>query len=39
MKTNLNHFALKAKIYLKAAKAAFEELQELKIVHEVGGFA
>ncbi|MFH1433242.1 MAG: transposase [archaeon] len=39
MKTNLNHFALKAKIYLKAAKAAFEELQELKIVHEIGGFA
>ena len=39
MKTNLNHFALKAKIYLKATKAAFEELQELKLVHEIGGFA
>ena len=39
IKTNLNHFALKAKIYLKAAKAAFEELQELKLVHGIGGFA
>ena len=39
MKTNMNHFALKAKIYLKAAKVAFEELQELKLVHEIGGFA
>ena len=38
-KTNLNHFALKAKIYLKAAKAAFEELQELKSVHKSGGCA
>ena len=32
-KTNLNHFTLKAKIYLKAARAAFEELQELKITY------
>ena len=39
MKTNLNHFALKAKIYLKAGKAALKELQELKLVHEIGGFA
>ncbi|MCK4730581.1 MAG: transposase [Candidatus Aenigmarchaeota archaeon] len=39
IKTNLNHFALKAKIYLKAAKAAFGELQELKLVHEIGGIA
>ena len=38
-KTNLNHFALKAKIYLKATKAAFEELQELKTAHGIWGFA
>jgi len=35
----LNYFALKAKIYLKAEKAAFEELQELKLVHEIRGIA
>ena len=38
-KTNLNHFALKAKIYLKAAKAAFGALQELKIAYEIRGCA
>lgn len=30
MKTNLNHFAMKSKIYLKALKIAFQELQNLK---------
>ena len=30
IKTNLNHFALKSKIYLKALKIAFHELQKFK---------
>ncbi len=30
MKTHLNHFALKSKIYMKALKTAFQELQSLK---------
>lgn len=30
IKTALNHFALKSKIYLKAIQAAYEELQSLK---------
>jgi len=30
-KERTNHFALKAKLYLKALKAAFQELQELKM--------
>jgi len=30
LKENLNHFALKSRLYLKAIKAAFDELQELK---------
>lgn len=30
MTTNLNHFAIKSKIYLKALKIAFQELQKLK---------
>lgn len=28
---NMNHFALKAKLYLKATQAAFKELQQLKL--------
>jgi IS4 transposase len=28
--TNLNHFALKAKLYLAANQAAFQQLQQLK---------
>ena len=27
----MNHFALKAKLYLKATRAAFKELQQLKL--------
>jgi hypothetical protein len=30
LKENSNHFALKSRLYLKAVKAAFEELQSLK---------
>lgn len=30
LKENVNHFALKARLYLKAIKAAFDELQRLK---------
>jgi len=30
VKEQQNHFALKARLYLKAIKAAFSELQELK---------
>lgn len=30
MKTNLNHFALKAKLYLKALQASMSELQSIK---------
>lgn len=30
LKQNTNHFALKSRLYLKAIKAAFEELQRLK---------
>ena len=33
LKENTNHFALKSRLYLKAIKAAFEELQELKKFH------
>jgi len=33
LKENTNHFALKSRLYLKAIKAAFEELQELKKNH------
>ena len=31
LKHNSNHFALKSRLYTKAVKAAFEELQRLKI--------
>jgi len=31
MNTNLNHFALKTKLYLKATQAAFQELALLKL--------
>ena len=30
MKTQLNHFALKSKIYMKALKTAFQEIQSMK---------
>jgi len=33
MKTHLNHFAIKASIYAKAVKVAFEELQNLNGLH------
>jgi len=33
MKTSLNHFALKSKIYVSALKIAFEELKKLKITY------
>ena len=33
MKTSLNHFALKSKIYVSALKIAFEELKNLKITY------
>ena len=31
LKENSNHFALKSRLYRKAVKAAFEELQRLKV--------
>ena len=31
--TKLNHFALKSKLFLNAAKAAFKELEEIKLQH------
>ena len=31
--TKLNHFALKSKLFLNAAKAAFKELKEIKLQH------
>jgi hypothetical protein len=30
MKQHLNHFALRARLYLKAIRVAFDELQTLK---------
>jgi hypothetical protein len=33
MKTSLNHFALRGKIYISALKTAFEELQRLQCIH------
>ena len=33
MKTFLNHFALKSKIYVSALKIAFEELKKFKITY------
>ena len=35
MQSSYNHFALKSKIYLKAMKSAFNELQDLKNSHGV----
>ena len=33
MKTSLNHFALKSKIYVSALKIAFEELKKFNITY------
>jgi hypothetical protein len=30
IKTKMNHFALKSKLYLKAVRSAFDELQQLQ---------
>ena len=34
MKTSLNHFALKSKIYVSALKIAFQELQKLQVAYD-----
>lgn len=31
--TKLNHFALKSKLYINATKAAFKELEQIKLHH------
>ena len=35
--TKLNHFALKAKLYLKAQQSAWGELERLRMVGKIAG--
>jgi hypothetical protein len=34
IKTSLNHFALKSKVYVSALKIAFQELQKLQVAYD-----